>query len=134
MNTVESHWKPSSNDRRRQPSVGIPQIQVQTARMMAKELHLDIEITQALLISDSDLAEQLSGKYFKNMLNMFGGSYRLAIMAYNAGDPSVRHHRKIFYLVHGKQVKILAGLPHFQKVLKVYRELQKIEAEPPKGE
>jgi soluble lytic murein transglycosylase len=67
---------------------GYMQLMPGTAREVAVRLGMSYE--QGRLTSDTDYNVMLGSTYFAGLLNSFGGSYPLAVAAYNAGPGNVR--------------------------------------------
>ncbi len=66
---------------------GLMQLMPGTARETAGKLGLSYNM--ASLTSDTDYNIRLGSTYFQRMLNYYGGSYPLAVAAYNAGPGNV---------------------------------------------
>ena len=66
---------------------GLMQLMPGTAREQAGKL--GIQYLSASLVSDPSYNVQLGNSYIRRMLNYYGGSYPLAIAAYNAGPGNV---------------------------------------------
>jgi soluble lytic murein transglycosylase len=66
---------------------GLMQLMPGTAREQSGKLGLGYN--QSALISDTDYNIRLGSSYFQRMLNYYGGSYPLAVAAYNAGPGNV---------------------------------------------
>lgn len=66
---------------------GLMQLMPGTARETAGKIGLGYNL--ASLISDPDYNIQLGSTYFQRMLDYYGGSYPLAVAAYNAGPGNV---------------------------------------------
>jgi soluble lytic murein transglycosylase len=67
---------------------GLMQLMPSTAKMVAKSMH--VTYRPAMLTGDPAYSTLLGGRYLRNLLDNFGGSYVLALAAYNAGDVRVR--------------------------------------------
>lgn len=66
---------------------GLMQLMPGTARETATRLGLSYDTTS--LVADPDYNIQLGSTYFQRMLSYYGGSYPLAVAAYNAGPGNV---------------------------------------------
>ncbi len=66
---------------------GLMQLMPATARLVAQKLKL--QHTDARLITDTDYNIQLGTSYIRELIDGYGGSYMLAIAAYNAGSGRV---------------------------------------------
>jgi len=67
---------------------GLMQIMPATARGLAKQI--GVPYVQARLTGDADYNVTLGSRYLRDLIEEFGGSYVMAIAAYNAGPGRVR--------------------------------------------
>jgi peptidoglycan lytic transglycosylase len=72
----------------RSGALGLMQLMPATARAVAKRI--GVRFSPAKLVSDANYNLRLGRHYLDRMLEDFGGSYALAIAAYNAGPSRVR--------------------------------------------
>ena len=70
-------------------ATGMMQLMPTTARTVAK--NLQIAYSQQRLLTDADYNMTLGCAYLNDMLDRFGGSYVLAVAAYNAGPARVNN-------------------------------------------
>ena len=74
-------------------ALGLMQLMPRTARNISKTLNLGY--TKSRLIRDPEFNLLLGTAYLKEQLNLFKGSYLLAIVAYNAGPKRVKRWLKL---------------------------------------
>ena len=88
----------SAFDQRAQSSagaLGLMQLMPSTARPLAKKLGVK-KLDEKKLLSDGGFNMQLGRLYLDQMIDRFGGSYIMAIAAYNAGPSRVRDWSNLY--------------------------------------
>lgn len=93
--TVERHFKPSGTDGR--GSFGIPQMQVETTKAVARELGDDPnEVTEAWIEAHPITMIRYGARHFADLLEQFRGPnrYYWATRAYNAGSKRIFRARR----------------------------------------
>jgi soluble lytic murein transglycosylase len=82
----ESEFNPGAVSRA--DALGLMQLLPKTGRKVARELHVGRFSTDQLLAPDFNL--QLGTRYFREMVDQFGGRLEYALAAYNAGSDRVQ--------------------------------------------
>jgi len=91
----ETAFTESTDDGRSPASYGIMQLQVRTAKIIAKALGDDYDIIDGeWLNTHPEKSIRYAACHLRSLLNMFGGSYYWATRAYNGGDKRIKLSRK----------------------------------------